>query len=328
MVLKPKQFLKTLNEKDLPHLVLFYGIETAYMDKVLKNLREKLLGETWEFNWSVLDGEDTSLEELEEAVTASPFAADWRVVVLKNAMAFWERRTDKERDRVFQLLGHIPCHTAFILTHTGDLKEKKGKNPLLEFFYRGGYPIVHFTPDEADLKRWAKRTLKKKGIRVDDESIEWLIEATEGRMDLLEQELEKIVLAGEIEVKRQEKAPDYKQVSSMVYTGNPALMEFMEDLMAIKGHIYLFSVLASSVMRIVAARIAVEEGIPVEEVLRDMPAHDRKLIRKCIHHLSIKEALSLLDTALETEVSLKAGPLPSDKALMKLVNQILKVKAN
>jgi len=328
MVLKPKQFLKTLNKKNLPNLVLFYGIETAYMDKVLNNLREKVLGETWEFNWSVLEGEDTSLEELEGAVTASPFAAEWRMVVLKNAMAFWKARTDKERERVIQFFGHIPCHTVLILTHPGELKEKKGKNPLLELINKGNYPTVQFTPKEEDLKRWAKKTLKKKGIQADDERIGWLIEAAEGRMDLLEQELEKIVLAGDIEMEREEKAPDYRQVSSMVYMGSPALMEFMEDLMAIKGHIYLFSILASSVMRIVATRIAVEEGIPVEEVLRDMPAHDRKLIKKCVHHLSIKEALSLLDTALETEVSLKAGPLPHDKALMKLANQILKVKAN
>ncbi len=328
MLLKPKQFLKTLDKKNPPNLILFYGIETAYMDKVLNNLRDKILGETWEFNWSVLEGKNTSLEKLEEALTASPFAAEWRIVVLKNAMAFWKTWPGKERERVIQLFSHIPHHTVLILTHPGELEEKKGKNPLLELINKGNHPTVQFTPQEEDLKRWAKKTLKKEGIQADDERIGWLIEAAEGRMDLLDQELEKILLAGDIEMEREEKAPNYRQVSSMVYRGNPALLEFMEDLMAIRGHIYLFRVLASSVMRIVATKIAMEEGIPMEEVLKDIPPHDGKLIKKRIQHLPIKKTLSMLDATLETEVSLKAGPLPHDKALMKFVNQILKARVN
>ncbi len=326
MVLKPKQFLKTLNKEALPSLILFYGIETAYMDKVLNNLRETILGEVWELNWSVLEGQNASLEELEEALTTSPFATDRRIVVLKDVMAFWKTWFSKEREKIIQILSHIPRHTLLILTHPGELKEKK--NPFIELINEGHHPTVYFTPQEEDLKRWAKKTLKRAGIQADDERIGWLIEAAEGRMDLLDQELKRILLAGNIEIEREAKAPNYREVSSMVYRGNPALLEFIEDLMAIKGHIYLFRILASSVMKVVATKIAMEEGMSPEEALRDVRPSEAKSIKKVLQHLSIKKALSLLDTTLETEVSLKAGPLPYDKALMKLVNQILKARVN
>ncbi len=320
--MKPREFLRLVKD-GLPSLVLFYGNETAYMNRILSTLKDWFLGETWELNWSVLEGDNLTLEGLKENIGVSPFGSQKRVVVLRNAMDFWKVQYRGCKEAIIRVLYNIPPYTTLIFSHIGEMGKDKPTRELLKIFEEGHYPVVRFIAEQEDLRRWARRRLSKAGVHVDEEGLGWLIEMTEGRMDLLEQELEKIQLSGKLEIRTCNLPPNYQKVASMVYSRDPALLEFLEDLMVTRGHLYLFRILATSVMRVVAVKMVTEEGVSLEDALINVHSSDRELIGRCTKGLSLKEALSLLDSILETEIALKSSPLPPQLILTKLVNRLL-----
>ncbi|RLD96245.1 MAG: DNA polymerase III subunit delta [Aquificota bacterium] len=326
--LSPREFSSRIKKGTLPSTVFFVGEEGLLMEKALQRIKEGVLGENWELNWTVLEGEKASISQLEEALSTAPFASPKRVVVLREALDFWKTWHKRERERTERALTQHAPHSLLILIHLGELEEKGMEEKiLLETLQRSGVAVVSFTGKREALENWVKKRLAKEGLPVQQEVVDWLLDVSQGKMALLERELEKFVLWGK-KGEDVQKIPSLWDVPLMVYKGDLRLLSLLEDLMAEKGYLYLFRIISSSLVRLAAVQQTLEEGRESrEEAIRRVSRHpnERKALEVGLRRLTPAKTVQLLDRVMEAEISLKSGPLPPAKVLEKLIAQILEV---
>jgi len=303
------------------------------MDRTFKLIKEQVLGENWELNWTVLEGKKSTPEELEEALATVPFASSKRVVVLREVLDFWKSWGKSQGERIIQAFIHPPPHTLLILHQTGKLKEKgenrkrKGKDPgqwLMENLKDTQAVVVDFTGTRQELERWVKRQLKKEGLPVDQEAVEWLLDVSQEKMALLETELEKFILWGK-KGEDIDRPPSLWDVPTMIYKGDPRLITHLEVLMGERGPSYFYRIVSSSISRMVAARQALEEGATLQEaVAKASPFYkERKALAEALKDLTLQEGMELLELAMETEIALKSGARSPQRDLERIMIRVV-----
>lgn len=326
-LLSPKEFSGKIKKGAIPSTVLFMGEEELLMEKTLQHIKKEILGENWELNWTVLEGEKVSMNQLEEALSTAPFASPKRVVVLREALHFWKTWHKKDEGRTVHTLTQHTSHTFLILIHFGEVEEKRREEKaLLETMERAGKAVVRFTGSRQALERWVKKRLVKEGLPVQQEVVDWLLDISHEKMALLEREIEKFILWGKKGEDIQD-TPSLWDVPLMIYKRDPRLLNFLEDLMAEKGHLYFFRIISSSLVRLAAVQQALEEGLTREEALSRATKYpkERRALDVGLRHLTPTKTMELLDKALDTEISLKSSPLPPVRVLERFIAQILEV---
>ncbi len=299
------------------------------MDKALQLVKEHLLGENWELNWTVLEGRSTGLEQLEEALSTAPFASPRRVVILREAMEFWKTWHKRQGERTVHALTRHPSHTLLILHQPGKMERDEGKDresaALLEIFQEPHLKVVDFTGTRRDLERWVKKRLKKEGLPVEQEVVDWLLDVSQEKMALLETELEKFILWGR-KGEDVERAPSLWDVPVLVYRRDPRLLSHLEHLMAERGYLYFFRILSSSIARMAAARQAMEEGLMSREKAVNGVCRfpkEKRAMEEALRRLTLARSMELLELAMEAEVALKSSPLPPTRVLERLVGDLI-----
>lgn len=79
---------------------LFFGEEIYLREEIIKHFKKGLLNETADFNWDVLDGEQTDVDTVVSTASTPPFMAEKRLVLVKDAPWFGsgKGRRDQQGD--------------------------------------------------------------------------------------------------------------------------------------------------------------------------------------------------------------------------------------
>ena len=87
--------VKDLNAGKFHPVYLFFGPEEYLRKEAAKKIQEKLLsGESKDFNLNIMDGQETPSAEIIHVAGMSPFFAEKRLVVVKNANFFARKKGD------------------------------------------------------------------------------------------------------------------------------------------------------------------------------------------------------------------------------------------
>ena len=161
-------------------------------------LEEKLsnwMEEVWRpFNLHVLDGKKFSLEEFSTLVQSFPMGSRFRVIVLKNIGEI-DLATRKQIPIVAQN-ALDSTHIIFWLLPASDFKKLSLPKNLEDFLQKGEIAKFNLKKNEKEL--WFQKVLKEKNLLFSREAELFLLEATGGNLELLENELEKIAEFGPI----------------------------------------------------------------------------------------------------------------------------------
>lgn len=164
-------------------IYLLYGIEsylkTLYRDK----LKEAILGDSDEMNFSSFEGKNLEINELSAVAQTLPFFADRRLILVQNSGLF------KSSSELADQLKELPESTVIIFIE----EEVDKRNRLYKLVKDKGTISEMNGMDEKNLKLFIASLLEQEGKKIQINTIEYLLEKCGSDMNNLKNEIEKLV---------------------------------------------------------------------------------------------------------------------------------------
>jgi DNA polymerase-3 subunit delta len=183
-----------------PVVYILNGEDEFAISGFLTTLQSKM-GDaaTAEMNTSRLDGRSLSIDALTNAVSAMPFLAARRLVIVTNPLT--KLNSSTLREKFLSLLERIPPTTALVLVEYRLLTEERdrrfGKTHWLEGWAQraGDRALMRtFSPPRGEsMIRWILERAKTLGGQFTPEAAEWLASQVGDEPRLLDQEILKIL---------------------------------------------------------------------------------------------------------------------------------------
>jgi DNA polymerase-3 subunit delta len=178
-----KHINEHIKQKQFSPVYLLYG-EESYLKRLYRNrLQEAVLGDGDPMNSSYFQGKGTEEKEVREIADTLPFFAKRRVVVVEESGWF------KKQSDFADYIPELPPSTVLIFVEA----EVDKRNRLYKAVNKQGTVSEMKTPSEKDLKLWVASGLKRSGKKLTEQTIEYLLERVGTDMELLQQEIEKLV---------------------------------------------------------------------------------------------------------------------------------------
>ena len=173
--------IKTGNFK---HVYLLYGEETYLVRQYRDRLKAALTVPGDNMNTSVFEGKDINVKELIDLSETLPFFAERRVLFVENS-GFFKKSTEDLAD----YMGELPETSYFIFTE--EEVDKRGK--LYKQVKKNGSVVEFKRQTESVLMQWILSRLKKENKKITRPVMELFLSKTGNDMELIEQELEKLL---------------------------------------------------------------------------------------------------------------------------------------
>jgi len=186
------QFQKSFFTKPPKERVfLLHGEEQYLIKTFLSKLKEKY-GE----NYTVLWGDEISEEEFYTALSGSSIfgSSKEKAVVIYKFGDFLKKlgRKKKEKERVIKVLKNVRSNFVFIVYDTKLQKQELSSEPLKSISSFGGIVVANKLSKER-VRQIVFKKFKEKGISIEKEALDYLLELTEYNLMELKLEVEKLI---------------------------------------------------------------------------------------------------------------------------------------
>lgn len=194
--------LQQLHKGEVHEIYFFYGEEQLLQQRAMKAMEQQLLPEGLEdFNKDVLSGADVTPKQIAEMAMNLPFMAERRLLVIQPPLPFLSiPKSDKNGQASLQYLidyleqPNPQCCLIFCgdgaLAKTGTLNKKLQEKAVQ----------VEFAPLKGKvLEKWIEEYVAAAGRRIDRQALEYLSAINSFDLQIMEQELQKLLLYREEE---------------------------------------------------------------------------------------------------------------------------------
>lgn len=194
--------LQQLHKGEVHEIYFFYGEEQLLQQRAMKAMEQQLLPEGLEdFNKDVLSGADVTPKQIAEMAMNLPFMAERRLLVIQPPLPFLSiPKSDKNGQASLQYLidyleqPNPQCCLIFCgdgaLAKTGMLNKKLQEKAVQ----------VEFAPLKGKvLEKWIAEYVAAAGRKIDRQALEYLSSINSFDLQIMEQELQKLLLYREEE---------------------------------------------------------------------------------------------------------------------------------
>ena len=194
--------LQQLHKGEVHEIYFFYGEEQLLQQRAMKAMEQQLLPEGLEdFNKDVLSGADVTPKQIAEMAMNLPFMAERRLLIIQPPLPFLSiPKSDKNGQASLQYLidyleqPNPQCCLIFCgdgaLAKTGTLNKKLQEKAVQ----------VEFAPLKGKvLEKWIEEYVAAAGRRIDRQALEYLSAINSFDLQIMEQELQKLLLYREEE---------------------------------------------------------------------------------------------------------------------------------
>ena len=309
-----KSLQEDIRQKEFKNVYLFYG-EEAYLKQVYKKrMKEALLPDGDEMNFTFFEGKKTEPQEVIQMAQTMPFFAERRVIFLENTGFF-----KGQCESLPEYLSQLPEYLCMIF-----IEEEVDKRSRMYKAVKKSGRIVEFAKQDSDmLIRWIFGILNKEQKKITRNDMELFLTKTGTDMGNIEKELEKLlcyVLERDVITRADIEAVCTSQVSNHIFDMLRAVTEKKQqkaldlyyDLLALKEPpMRILYLLARQFNCILQVKESLMRGNANAQIAREMgvaPFIVGKYAAqaKYFESAQIKEALR--DFA-ETEEAVKTGKI-------------------
>lgn len=182
-------------DPNLQRVWLITGEDSLLRQRALRFLQDQFLSpEEQEFNQEVINGAETSANEVIAQATTLPFLAACRVVVVRNV----ESIAAAEQTKIAEGFERLPPSTRLILIKAKSEdkpgKESRGKSSLESRAAEHGMVVECSAPTRDALKAWVMAEVKQRGSKIEPVAAGLLCELIGPDLARLSMEIEKMVL--------------------------------------------------------------------------------------------------------------------------------------
>lgn len=170
---------------------LFHGEDRHSQQEALAKLISKMGDPSMlELNTTRLNG-PISLDQLQQATAVPPFLAKFRLVLVQDLFA--NKQEKPFTDKLTAYLPHLPETTRLFFLESKPLPSNHALVKLAEQA-ENGFVRRFDKPEGATLEKWIREQVAERHGRIHGRAVQWLAINVGNNLDLLAQELDKLVL--------------------------------------------------------------------------------------------------------------------------------------
>lgn len=292
-------------------------LKRQYVDKII----DKTVSRDDVFNFNLFDGE-CNLTDLSDAIEQFPMMAERKCVVLCDFD--FDHASKSDFEIVVSLAQDCPDTTVFVIwcnNYEPDSKKSERLKKIVSAVEKGGgmaAQIDHRTQD--DLRKMLIKGAQKRGVELDSQVANYLLELCGDDINVLVSELEKIChyqKTGKITRDTVDKVA-VKSVDASIYNLSKEIfdkniagaMSLLDELLFMKVEpMAIFANIALSFVDLYRVSAAVNQGLRGEDIAKDFGYGNRAFVLKKLTHtarnLSTAKIALCFEEILSAEAALK-----------------------
>ena len=189
---------KDLRAKKFAQNYVLVGEETFLRERTGQLIIDNaLLPDELDFNLSVIDLEETPIEQAVEAMETAPFLGERRVVILKNAMFLTgaTSRGEKVNHHVERLITYLDNPVDFtIAVFVVPYEKLDSRKKVTKALVKAATVFQAKPLKEAELVRWVQDLADQSSVKISREVAEAFVYRTGTNLQMIEREFEKVTL--------------------------------------------------------------------------------------------------------------------------------------
>ena len=320
-IINANNFINRLSKDEYLPVYVFYGDQYLLMDKAIQKLKEALVSNSLELNFSLYYGDSASASEVVNNAKTYPMFSSKRLVVIKNA----EKLSSKELKLVERYILQPSPFTCLVLIF---LEPKK---PNLEINQHVG--LVNFTLDIKDIIQNIKNMASNHAYNLTNEAVNTLISLVGEDLQDLESEINKLILFVDdkktIDSQDVERLTErirfediYKLLNSIANRDKKNAVKVLMDLET--KYEEPLAILNSIIRRfrlIWRAKELMERKVSRELMLKELKVSTGALyyIQEQAKNLQYADIKNILQILFEGDRAIKTSQIPDNQILTKLV---------
>lgn len=322
-----KRLKEDLKNNTLHSVYLLYG-EEDYLKRMYRDrLKQAVLGDGDDMNYSFFEGKDIDFASVRETADTMPFFSDRRIVVAQDTHWF------KSAGEMADYLPDMPSSTVLVFVE----KEVDKRNRLYKYVNSNGLAVEMKPMSDKEMKAWIALILKENGRQIRESTAEYFLEQVAPSMINVRNELEKLIsyTEGRSEITREDiDAVCSIQVTGRIFpmmdavaAGNKAeALRLYQDLLALREspmsilylltrHFHILLQIKSIPGNISRSDMAKMAGVP--------PFAVAKYQSQC-RRFSKTDLKDMLDACIDTEYSFKRGNISDQLGVELLLLSFIK----
>lgn len=331
--------LQQLHKGEVHEIYFFYGEEQLLQQRAMKAMEQQLLPEGLEdFNKDVLSGADVTPKQIAEMAMNLPFMAERRLLVIQPPLPFLSiPKSDKNGQASLQYLidyleqPNPQCCLIFCgdgaLAKTGTLNKKLQEKAVQ----------VEFAPLKGKvLEKWIAEYVAAAGRKIDRQALEYLSSINSFDLQIMEQELQKLLLYREEEpvitlqhvqeiVTRTVEASIFALSDSIGNKNGREALRILKDMFYLgESPFKLIGFLVRHFRNLLLVKDYRSQGYDENQIKEKTKLHPfviKKSVRQA-EHFSIQQLTAAMERLLLIEVELKSTTSSGEELLEQFVIEL------
>lgn len=346
-----RSFIKEINSSTIKKLYLLYGCESYLLDKGLEEVKARVVTGFEEINYSVFEGKDIDISQLQNACETLPFGSNKKLVVVKDYLGLKSKSKKSQSEKDESISEHDRLNNmSFINNLTDDVcllfisygeidKRKKLYKDLNKF----GSVFEFKKIDKGDLKQWISKFFTKEGKKIGYEEIEYFIRNTgymdknsEVNMYYVQNEMEKVLsYTGEEKIISIDsiKALIHEPLENNIFKLIDACLEgdtsgslkiYLDLLLEGESSYSIIALISWGIKNIIKIKELKEEGLDAKNISSKLKMKEF-IVRKNINHCNKIDFIKLekaLERCIQCEIDIKTGKLAEKIAVEMLLTSL------
>ncbi|MGL6106570.1 DNA polymerase III subunit delta [Romboutsia sp.] len=342
-----KDIISNIKNKDLKNMYLFYGREYYLIENTIKVFKSTLNEGMIDFNLDVIDGKETTIDQVISSIETVPFMDEKKIVIIKDFELLKGKKknlTDSDEKYLTEHLDNIPDTTVLVFAVYGDVDKRKS---LVKKIDKKGIVFNCDKLSDMDLFKWVKKKFDINKVIIDNPQVMYFIDqegyrdkSSEKTLSDLENEINKIssfvgkenkVTNSVIQKLSQKKVENdiFKLIDYLGERKSSNAMTILNDMIQ-EGESVLgiFAMVARQFKVVMQVRQLQQEGYTskvISERLKIHPFVAGKALKQA-NNFSDDIIIDMLNYILESDYKIKNGLIRDTLAIEILISKYCKNK--
>jgi DNA polymerase-3 subunit delta len=341
---------------EIKKVYLLYGQESYLLDNAKELLKKKVVTAFPELNYNTLDGEDLTVEQLQNACDTFPFGSEKKLVVVRQP-AFLvkankkgeeeegndleqESKTSKDSGELkgyLELLKELPDTCCLLLLYYGNLgKAKKVKDAVAT----DGSEFEFKRIDKDDLSKWVRNSFSRFNKKIGFKEMDYFIvlsgyldKNSEKNLYNLENEIDKIsAFAGRKEditiehidavMPKSLENDIFKLINSSAEKRVSESLSVLSDLLMQGEEVFaILAMITKQIRTMTAVTELNQKGLDAKAAASKLKVHEF-YAKNCLNHgkkIGMQGLIKGLNNCVSTESNVKSGKMDKRLAIEMLI---------
>ena len=328
-----KDIINDIKNRNIKNTYLFYGKEYYLIENAIKEIKSSLNDGMIDFNLDVIDGRETTLDQLISSIETLPFMDDRKIVILKD----FELLKGKKKN-----FSDVDQTTTLVFIVYGDIDKRKS---LVKKISKNGIVFNCDKLSDMDLFKWVKKKFDNKNVLIDNAQIMYFInqegyldKSSEKTLSDLENEINKIssfvgkenkVTNDIIDQLSQKKVENdiFKLIDYIGQKNSSDAMKILNDMLYEGESVFgIFSMIARQFKVIMQVRQLQIQGHTSKSIAERLKLHPFVVGKalKQTKNFSDEVIIDILNSILESDFKIKNGLVRDTLSIEMLISKYCK----